>query len=62
MLIDTHMGTLEALEDSHNQSQVMETLLHVSPTSINWELTFLDSDPGLNHLSHNKAVGGSTLK
>jgi len=44
MLIDTHVDGLGRLEDSQNRSQEMETSLDLSQTSIDWELTFLDSD------------------
>ena len=44
MLIDTHVGGLGRLEDSQNRSQEMETSLDLSQTSIDWELTILDSD------------------
>jgi len=46
--IDTHVGGLGGLEDSQNRSQETETSLDLSQTSIEWELTFLDSD-GSNH-------------
>jgi len=44
MPIDTHVGGLGGLEDSQNRSQETETSLDLSQTSIDWELTFLDSD------------------
>jgi len=54
MPIDTHIGGLGGLEDSQNGSQEMETSLDLSQTSIDWELTFLDSD-GSNHGSLDNA-------
>jgi len=48
MPIDSHVGGLGGLEDSQNRSQERETSLDLSQTSIDWELTFLDSD-GSNH-------------
>jgi len=56
MPIDTHVGGLGGLEDSQNRSQETETSLHLSQTSIDWELTFLDLD-GSNHGSLDKAGG-----
>jgi len=44
MPIATHVGGLGGLEDSQNRSQESETSLDLSQTSIDWELTFLDSD------------------
>ena len=49
MPIDTHVSALEALKDCQNQSQETKTLLDLSQTSIDRELTFLDSDAGSNH-------------
>jgi len=48
MPIDTRVGGLGGLEDSQRQWQETETSLDLSQTSIDWELTFLDSD-GSNH-------------
>jgi len=56
MPIDTHVGGLEWHEDSQNRSQETETSLDLSQTSIDWELTFLDSD-GSNHGSLDNAGG-----
>jgi len=56
MPIDTHVGGLGGLEDSQNRSQETETSLDPSQTSIDWELTFLDSD-GSNHESLDNAGG-----
>jgi len=56
MPIDTHVGGLGGLEDSQNRSQETETSLDLSQTSIDWELTFLDSD-GSNHGSLDNAGG-----
>jgi len=56
MQIDTHVGGLAGLEDSQNRSQERETSLDLSQTSIDWELTFLDSD-GSNHASLDNAGG-----
>jgi len=56
MLIDTHVGSLGGLEDGQNRSQEMETSLDLSQKSIEWELTFLDSE-GLNHGSLDNAGG-----
>jgi len=56
MPIDTHVGGLGGLEDSKNRSQETETSLDLSQTSIDWELTFLDSD-GSNHGSLDNAGG-----
>jgi len=56
MLIDTHVGGLGGLEDSQNRSQETETSLDRSQTSIDWELTVLDSD-GSNHESLDNAGG-----
>jgi len=56
MPIDTHVGGLGGLEDSQNQSQETETSLDLSQTSIDWELTLLDSD-GSNHGSLDNAGG-----
>jgi len=54
--IDTHVGGLGGLKDSQNRSQETETSLDLSQTSIDWELTFLDSD-GSNHGSLDNAGG-----
>jgi len=43
MPIDTHVGGLLGLEDSQNRSQETETSVDLCQTSIDWELTFLDS-------------------
>jgi len=56
MPIDTHVCGLGGLEDSQNGSQETETSLELSPTSIDREKTFLDSD-GLNHGSLDNAEG-----
>jgi len=56
MPIDTHVGGLGGLEDSQNLSQETETSLDLSQTSIDWELTFLDSD-GSNHRSLDNTGG-----
>jgi len=56
MPIDTHVGSLGGLEDSQNRSQERETSRDLSQTSIDWELTFLDSDR-LNHGSLDNAGG-----
>jgi len=56
MPIDTHDGGLGGLEDIQNPSHVTETSLDLSQTSIDWELTFLDSD-GSNHGSLDNAGG-----
>jgi len=56
MPIDTHVGGLGGLADSQNQSQETETSLDLSQTSIDWELTFQDSD-GSNHGSRDNAGG-----
>jgi len=61
MPIDTHVSGLGGLEDSQNQSQETETSLDLSQTSIDRELTFLDSD-GSNHGSLDNTGGASTLK
>ena len=55
--VDAHVGGLGGLEDSQNQSQETETSLDLSQTSIDWELTFLDSDPGSNHASLDNSGG-----
>jgi len=54
MPIDTHVGGLGGLEDIQNRSQETETSLDLSQTSIDCELTFLDSD-GSNHGSLDNA-------
>ena len=56
MPIDTHVSGLGGLEDCQNQSQETEPSLDLSQTSIDWELTFLDSD-GSNHGSRDNAGG-----
>jgi len=56
MPIDTYVGGLGGLEDSQNRSQETETSVDLSQTSIDWELTFLDSD-GSNHGSLDNAGG-----
>jgi len=56
MPIDTHVRGLEGLKNSQNRSQETETLLDLSQTSIDWELTILDSD-GSNHGSLDNAGG-----
>jgi len=56
MLIDTDVGRLGGLKDSQNLSQETETSLDVSQRSIDWELTFQDSD-GSNHGSLDNAGG-----
>jgi len=56
MPIDTHVGGLGGVEDSQNRSQETETSLDLSQTSIDWELTFLDSD-GSNHGNLDNAGG-----
>jgi len=56
MPIDTHVGGLGALGDCQNRSQETETSLDLSQMSIDWELTFLDSD-GSNHGSLDNAGG-----
>ena len=56
MPIDTHVGGLGGLEDSQNQSQETETSQDLSQTSIDWKLTFLDSDVS-NHGSLDNAGG-----
>jgi len=56
MPIDTHVGGLGGLEDSQNRSQETETSPDLSETSIDWELTFLDSD-GSNHGSLDNTGG-----
>ena len=43
--------------DSPNRSQETETSLDLSPTSIDSELKFLDSDPGSNHGSLDNTRG-----
>jgi len=57
MPIDTYVGGLGGLKDSQNRSQETETSLDHSQTSIDWELTFLDSDPGSNHGSLDNTGG-----
>jgi len=57
MPIDTHVGGLGGLEDSQNRSQETETSLDLCQTSIDWELTFLNSDAS-NHGSLDNAAGG----
>jgi len=54
--IDTHFGSLAGLKHCQNGSQETETSLDLSQTSIDWELTFHDSD-GLNHGSLDNAGG-----
>jgi len=44
MPINTHSGSLEGLEDIQNWSLETETSLDLSETSIQWELTLLDSE------------------
>jgi len=44
MPINTHSGSLEGLEDIQNWSPETETSLDLSETSIEWELTLLDSE------------------
>jgi len=44
MPIDTHIGHLVGLEDSQNWLQETETSRDLRQTSIDWDLTFLDSD------------------
>jgi len=56
MRIDTQVGGLGGLEDRQNRSQETEASLDLSQTSIDWELTFLDSD-GSNHGSLDNAGG-----
>jgi len=56
MPIDTHVGGLGGLQERQNRSQETETSLDLSQTSIDWELTFLDSD-GSNHGSLDNAGG-----
>ena len=56
MPIDTHVSGLGVLEDSQNRLQETETSLDLRQMSIDWELTFLDSD-GLNHGSLDNAGG-----
>jgi len=56
MPIDTQVSGLGGLVDSQNYSQEMETSLDLCQRSIDWELTFLDSD-GSNHRSHDNAGG-----
>jgi len=56
MPIDTQVSCLRGLKDSQNRWQETEILLDLSQTSIDWGLTFLDSD-GLNHGSLDKAGG-----
>jgi len=56
MPIDNHVSGLGGLEDSQNGSQETETSLYLRQTSIDWELTFLDSD-GSNHGSLDNAGG-----
>jgi len=56
MPIDTHVGGRGRLEDSQNRLQETETSQDLSQTSIDWELTFLDSD-GSNHGSVDNAGG-----
>jgi len=52
-----HVGGMGGLEDSQNWSQDTETSLDLSQTSIEWEPTFLDSDPGSPHGSHDNISG-----
>ena len=56
MPIDTHVSGLGVLEDTQNRLQQMETSLNLCQTSIDWTLTFLDSD-GSNHGSLDNAGG-----
>jgi len=55
--ITTHVSGMGGLEDSQNSTQDTKTSLDLSQTSIDWELTFLDSDPGSPHGSHDNAGG-----
>ena len=57
MLIATHVGGLGGLEDSQNQLPETEKSLDLSQTSIDWDLTFLDSD-GSNQGSLDNGGGG----
>jgi len=56
MPIDTHVGGLGGLENSHNRSQETETSRDLRQRSIDRKLTFLDSD-GSNHGSLDHAGG-----
>jgi len=56
MPIDTHVSGLGVLEDTQNRLQQMETSLNLCQMSIDWTLTFLDSD-GSNHGSLDNAGG-----
>ena len=56
MPIDTHVGGLGGLEDSQNRSPETETSLDLCQMSIDWGLTFLDSE-GSNHGSLDNAGG-----